>query len=134
MQKNLQQTFQRYIEYGACIEHCLLMQLKEQMLVLSNNYKLTVLVLKQQSQEIRLFSVLGFSHKIDFVLPKDVTMDVDKTGQNLTVKSYDKELVGHVCSQIKALRPPEPYKGTGIKLAAEVLDVKLVKLKLHNHQ
>lgn len=72
---------------------------------------------------------LGFSHKIDFVLPKDVTMDVDKTGQNLTVKSYDKELVGHVCSQIKALRPPEPYKGTGIKLASEVIRRKAGKTK-----
>ncbi|MFI5333423.1 MAG: 50S ribosomal protein L6 [Candidatus Babeliales bacterium] len=72
---------------------------------------------------------LGFSHKIDFVLPKDVTMDVDKTGQNLTVKSYNRELVGHVCSKIKALRPPEPYKGTGIKLASEVIRRKAGKTK-----
>ena len=72
---------------------------------------------------------LGFSHKIDFILPKDVTMDVDKTGQNLTVKSYDKELVGLVCSKIKALRPPEPYKGTGIKLASEVIRRKAGKTK-----
>lgn len=72
---------------------------------------------------------LGFSHKIDFILPKDVTMDVDKTGQNLTVKSYDKELVGLVCSQIKALRPPEPYKGTGIRKASDVIRRKAGKTK-----
>ncbi len=72
---------------------------------------------------------LGYSHKIDFDLPKGVTLEVDKTGQQLTFKSADKFLLGHVCSQIRALRPPEPYKGTGIKLATEVLIRKAGKTK-----
>lgn len=72
---------------------------------------------------------LGFSHKIDYVLPKEVTMEVDKTGQKLTFKSSDKELLGHVCSQIRALRPPEPYKGTGIRGATEVIARKAGKTK-----
>ena len=59
---------------------------------------------------------LGYSHKIDFNLPKDVTLEVDKTGQRLVFRSPDKEQLGQVCSQVRALRPPEPYKGTGIKL------------------
>lgn len=72
---------------------------------------------------------LGYSHKIDFVLPKEVTLAVDKTGQKLTFKSTDRELLGHVCGLVRALRPPEPYKGTGIKLATEVLFRKAGKTK-----
>ena len=57
---------------------------------------------------------LGFSHKIPFPLPEGVTVDLDKTGQQLTVKSVDKELLGLVCSRMCELRPVEPYKGTGV--------------------
>lgn len=72
---------------------------------------------------------LGFSHKIDFILPKDVSLEVDKTGQRLTFRSPDKELMGQVCSQVRALRPPEPYKGTGVKLDTEVIARKAGKTK-----
>lgn len=72
---------------------------------------------------------LGFSHKIDFMLPKDVTLEVDKTGQRLVFRSPNKELMGQVCSQVRALRPPEPYKGTGIKLETEVIARKAGKTK-----
>lgn len=72
---------------------------------------------------------LGYSHKIDFALPKGVSVDIDKTGQLLTFKSADKELVGHVCSMVRALRVPEPYKGTGVKLATEVIVRKAGKAK-----
>lgn len=72
---------------------------------------------------------LGFSHKIDFELPEDVEMVVDKTGQALTLKSSDKALVGHVASTIRAMRPPEPYKGTGIQFVEEVILRKAGKAK-----
>lgn len=72
---------------------------------------------------------LGFSHKIDFELPKEVTMEVDKSGQKLTLKSPNKELLGQVGSQIRALRPPEPYKGTGIKYLDEQIVRKAGKTK-----
>lgn len=72
---------------------------------------------------------LGYSHKIDFVLPKTVTLDVDKTGQKLSFKSPDKDTLGHVCSMVRALRPPEPYKGTGIKMADEEIVRKAGKAK-----
>jgi large subunit ribosomal protein L6 len=72
---------------------------------------------------------LGFSHKIDFVLPKDVSLEVDKTGQRLTFRSPDKQLLGLTCSQVRALRPPEPYKGTGIKLETEIIARKAGKTK-----
>lgn len=72
---------------------------------------------------------LGFSHKIDFELPDKVTLEVDRTGQMLTLKSTDKWLVGHIASMIRALRPPEPYKGTGIKFLEEVIIRKAGKAK-----
>lgn len=72
---------------------------------------------------------LGYSHKIDFELPKEVTLEVDKTGQKLMFRSFDRFLVGHVCSMVKALRPPEPYKGTGIRIANEVIARKAGKTK-----
>ena len=72
---------------------------------------------------------LGFSHKIDFLLPADVSLEVDKTGQRLVFRSADKELMGQVCSQVRALRPPEPYKGTGIKLEKEIITRKAGKTK-----
>jgi large subunit ribosomal protein L6 len=72
---------------------------------------------------------LGYSHKIDFELPKDVSLEIDKSGQKLTFKSPDKELVGFVCSQVKAFRVPEPYKGTGIKLSTETIFRKAGKTK-----
>lgn len=72
---------------------------------------------------------LGYAHKIDFNLPKEVSLEVDKTGQRLVFRSANKELVGQVCSQVRALRPPEPYKGTGIKLETEVIARKAGKTK-----
>jgi len=72
---------------------------------------------------------LGFSHKIDIELPDNVTLEVDRSGQLLTFKSTDKELLGHICSKIRALRPPEPYKGTGIKWVTEVIRRKAGKAK-----
>lgn len=70
---------------------------------------------------------LGYSHKVDFDIPADVKIEVDKTGQRLTVKSAHKDLLGQVCSNIRALRPPEPYKGTGIKYETEVILRKIGK-------
>lgn len=60
---------------------------------------------------------LGYSHKIDFPLPKEVSVTIDKSGQNISVKSTNKFLAGDVAQKICALRRPEPYKGTGIRLA-----------------
>jgi large subunit ribosomal protein L6 len=72
---------------------------------------------------------LGYSHKIDFVLPENVIFNVDKSGQNLTVQSFDKELLGKVCDQIRSFRKPEPYKGTGIRYSDEIIIRKAGKTK-----
>ena len=72
---------------------------------------------------------LGYSHKIDFELPENIIFNVDKSGQNLTVQSFDKELLGKVCDQIRSFRVPEPYKGTGIRYSDEVIIRKAGKTK-----
>ena len=68
---------------------------------------------------------LGFSHPIDFPLPEGIEAKVDKT--NVTISGIDKEQVGHVASSIRRLRPPEPYKGKGIKYADEYIQKKAGK-------
>lgn len=77
----------------------------------------------------KIVFTLGYSHKIDFDVPKNVTITADKTGQKLTVTSADRELLGQVCSDICALRRPEPYKGTGVKLSTEYIFRKAAKGK-----
>lgn len=72
---------------------------------------------------------LGFSHKIDFTLPTEVKVEVDKAGQLMTFRSPYKDLLGQVCSDVRALRPPEPYKGTGIKYENETILRKAGKAK-----
>lgn len=72
---------------------------------------------------------LGYSHKIDFELPKEVTLQIDKTGQKLLFSSFDKQKLGQVCSLVKALRKTEPYKQTGIRLLTDVVIKKAGKTK-----
>lgn len=63
---------------------------------------------------------LGFSHPVVYPLPTGVTAKVDRQTV-LTLSSHDKQLVGEVAAKIRALRPPEPYKGKGIKYADETI-------------
>lgn len=67
---------------------------------------------------------LGFSHDIFFELPSEIKAEVfaEKKGNPiLTLKSIDKQLIGHVAAKIRSLRKPEPYKGKGIKFVGEQL-------------
>ena len=57
---------------------------------------------------------LGFSHEINFDIPEGIKIAVEKQ-TILKISGPDKQLVGMVASQIKSIRPPEPYKGKGIK-------------------
>jgi large subunit ribosomal protein L6 len=64
---------------------------------------------------------LGFSHPVVFKLPEGVTAEVDAKQTKLMVKGVDKHLLGLTAAKIRALRPPEPYKGKGIKYADETV-------------
>ena len=63
---------------------------------------------------------LGYSHPINFQLPKGITVEVDKMTK-LLVKGIDKEMVGQTAAKIRGFRGPEPYKGKGIKYASETI-------------
>lgn len=71
---------------------------------------------------------LGFSHTIAFVLPDGVTASTPSQTEVL-LKGVDKQIVGQVASEIRAFRPPEPYKGKGIRYAEEVIQLKETKKK-----
>ncbi len=91
--------------------------------------KITGLGFKAVVTNNRVQFSLGFSHKIDVELPQNVTLEVDKTGQLLTFKSPNKTVLGLICSKVRALRPPEPYKGTGITYTTETIMRKAGKAK-----
>lgn len=62
---------------------------------------------------------VGFSHPVDFSLPEGVTAVVEKN--IITFSGADKQLVGETAARLRRIRPPEPYKGTGIKYTDEVI-------------
>jgi large subunit ribosomal protein L6 len=68
---------------------------------------------------------LGYSHPVVFKLPKGVTAKVEKN--KVTLSSADRDLVGQTAAKVRELRPPEPYKGKGVKYAEEVIKKKVGK-------
>jgi large subunit ribosomal protein L6 len=64
---------------------------------------------------------IGFSHPVVFKLPEGVTAEVDPKQTRITLKGVDKHLLGLTAAKVRGLRPPEPYKGKGIKYAEEII-------------
>ncbi len=66
---------------------------------------------------------IGLSHPVDFNLPEGIEAEAKREGQitNIKVRSIDKELVGQVAARLRALYPPNPYKGKGIRYLGEVV-------------
>jgi len=67
---------------------------------------------------------LGFSHQIVFQIPSEITVETkSERGSNprIILKCADKQLLGQVAAKIRAIRPPEPYKGKGIKFTGEIV-------------
>lgn len=62
---------------------------------------------------------VGYSHPVEITPPEGVQITVERGAKNLTVEGIDKEVVGEVAAKIRAVRPPEPYKGKGIRYADE---------------
>jgi large subunit ribosomal protein L6 len=63
---------------------------------------------------------LGYSHPVNFLIPDGISIDVEKMTK-LSVKGFDKELVGQTAAKIRSFRSPEPYKGKGVKYADETI-------------
>ncbi len=66
---------------------------------------------------------VGYSHPVEFISPAGVTIEV-LAAQRLAVKGIDRELVGDVAAKIRSVRPPDHYKGKGIRYAGEVVRLK----------
>jgi large subunit ribosomal protein L6 len=66
-----------------------------------------------------LVVIVGYSHPIQIVAPAGITFDVDKTGRQITITGIDKQVVGQMAAEIRGLRPPEPYKGKGVRYSGE---------------
>ena len=66
-----------------------------------------------------LVLTVGFSHTVSIDAPEGITFKVEKL--LVTVEGYDREVVGQVAANIRSVRPPEPYKGKGIKYSDEVI-------------
>jgi large subunit ribosomal protein L6 len=69
---------------------------------------------------------LGFSHPIQFAIPKDIKITVVENTK-ITIDGADKKLVGQVAADIRGFYPPEPYKGKGVRYAGEQIRRKVGK-------
>lgn len=83
---------------------------------------------RAQAQGKKLNLTLGFSHPVVYELPEGVTAETPSQTE-IVVKGFDKQKVGQVAAEIRAYRPPEPYKGKGVKYADEVIVRKDAKKK-----
>jgi len=81
---------------------------------------------KAQGKTLNL--LLGFSHPIDYSLPEGVTAETPSQTE-IVIKGADKQLVGQVAAEIRKFRPPEPYKGKGVRYADERVFRKEAKKK-----
>jgi len=72
---------------------------------------------KVQLQGKKIVLSVGYSHPVEFPLPEGIEAKVD--GNKVTIAGIDKEQVGEIAAQIRRVRPPEPFKGKGIKYAGE---------------
>jgi large subunit ribosomal protein L6 len=80
-----------------------------------------------QLQGNNLVLKLGFSAPVNFEIPQGIKISVDQKGQEITIFGIDKYLVGETATRIRRIKPPEPYKGTGIRYKGEHIIRKLGK-------
>ena len=71
---------------------------------------------------------LGFSHPVDYALPEGIKAETP-TPTEVVIKGIDKQRVGQVAAEVRAFRPPEPYKGKGVRYVDEVVIIKETKKK-----
>ena len=77
-----------------------------------------------QGQKLNL--TLGFSHPVEYPVPKGITIETP-TQQEIVIKGMDRQQVGQVAAEIRGYRPPEPYKGKGVRYSGEKITLKEAK-------
>ena len=83
---------------------------------------------RAQAQGKKLTLQLGFSHPVEYNLPEGISAETP-TQTEIVISGVDKQRVGQVCAEIRAFRPPEPYKGKGVRYADEFVRRKEAKKK-----
>ena len=83
---------------------------------------------RAQAQGDKLNLALGFSHPVVHSMPKGIKVETP-TQTEILIKGLDKQLVGQVAAEVRAYRPPEPYKGKGVRYANEQVVIKETKKK-----
>ena len=83
---------------------------------------------RAQAQGTKLTLQLGFSHPVEYNLPEGISAETP-TQTEIVISGVDKQRVGQVCAEIRAFRPPEPYKGKGVRYADEYVRRKEAKKK-----
>ncbi len=82
---------------------------------------------KAQVQGRKMILAIGYSYPVEFQLPEGITAEVDSKQIRITLKGIDKQLIGQVAADIRALRPPDAYKKKGIRHAGEKVKLKAGK-------
>jgi large subunit ribosomal protein L6 len=83
---------------------------------------------KAQAQGTKLNLTVGYSHPVNKEMPAGITV-ATPTPTEVVIKGADRQRVGQVAAEIRAIRPPEPYKGKGIRYADEKITIKETKKK-----
>jgi len=83
---------------------------------------------RAQAQGTKLNLTLGFSHPVVYEMPKGISVETPSQTE-IVVKGSDKQLVGQVAANIRGYRPPEPYKGKGVRYSDEIVRRKEAKKK-----
>ena len=83
---------------------------------------------KAAAQGTSLNLAFGFSHPVDYALPAGVKAETP-TPTEIVISGIDKQRVGQVAAEVRAFRPPEPYKGKGVRYVDEVVQIKETKKK-----
>ncbi len=83
---------------------------------------------RAQLQGRTLNLTLGFSHPVTFAIPEGITIETPSQTE-IVIKGIDRQQVGQVAANIRQFRPPEPYKGKGVKYSDEVIILKETKKK-----
>jgi large subunit ribosomal protein L6 len=91
----------------------------------TNGFKKTLMVdgvgYRAELTGKRLMLYLGYSHPIMIEPPAGITIEADPKAKTISIAGIDKEKVGEIAAEIRSLRPPEPYKGKGIRYSDEVV-------------
>jgi large subunit ribosomal protein L6 len=83
---------------------------------------------RASAQGKKLNLALGFSHPVDYPIPDGITVETPSQTE-IVIKGASKQLVGQVAAEIRGFRPPEPYKGKGVRYAGERVILKEAKKK-----